>query len=135
MDNKLNPETDAKNETAPTAPAGALDIDTVTGTSDKDKLKNCYFVVSGTVWYLYNKNGVLLTTGNTNATTFTFDHDAKASGGKITWTITNFSISTTAASGSWSNNDSQKREQGGSFQASSGGAMEEGEATSAASAK
>lgn len=133
MDDKLNPG--AKNETAPTAPSGALDDWTLTGTSDKEKLKNCYFWVSGTTWTLYNKDGTSLASGQTSATTFSFEHDSKGPNQKITWTVTGFSISTTLASGSWSNDDSVKREQGGSFQASSGGVIGEGEATSAASAK
>ena len=128
-------EPEAINEPAAAAPAGSLEIKTVTGGSDKDKLKDCYFVVSGSTWSLYNKNGVLLASGQTSATGFTFEHDSnKPSGTKITWTITNFVISTTAASGNWSNPDSITGDQDGTFQASSSGGVGEGQVAAGASA-
>jgi hypothetical protein len=116
-------------------PLGAIVIDKVTGNSDKDKLKGCYFTVSGTTYNLYNKNGKLLQSGISNGTNFSFNHD-KAPGGSndIAWTVTNFFISQAAASGNWSNPDSPLGVQEGSFQASSGGGMGEGEAAAGASA-
>lgn len=108
-------------------PAGAIEIDTVDGDADKDKLKKCYFLASGSTYSLYSKNGTLLASGLTSGTDFSFTHDS------ITWTITNFVISSTAASGDWSNPDSITNEQEGSFQATSTGHID-GEAATAASA-
>jgi hypothetical protein len=109
-------------------PAGAIEINTVTGNSDKDKLKKCYFMAVGTTYTLYSKNGNVLASGLTSGTGFTFTHDS------ITWTITNFVISSTAASGNWSDpNPPITGEQDGTFTASSGGTAE-GEAASVAKA-
>lgn len=118
------------------APVGAIVIDKVSGTSDKDKLKDCYFTVSGTTYNLYSKNGKLLQSGISNGTNFSFNHDKNpGSGAEINWTVTNFLISQTEASGNWTNTDpSITAVQEGSFQASSGGGMGEGEAAARASA-
>ena len=128
MDDKSYSETNANNETAADAPTGALVI-AATGTKDKTKLDDCYFTVSGTTWTLYNKGGNSLTSGQTNVTTFSFQHDAQKQNpsNKITWTVTQFSITSSAASGSWSNDDEPDAAEGpqsGSFQASSGGGID-----------
>ena len=134
MDDNPYSETHANNETAPDPPPGALVVD-ATGSADASKFNGCYFVVSGSTWSLYNKNGVLLASGQTSATGFTFEHDSnKPSGTKITWTITNFVISATAASGNWSNPDSITGDQDGTFQASSSGGVGEGQVAAGASA-
>jgi hypothetical protein len=120
-------DTDAISDVAPPAPAGAITMQTVTGTSDKAKLATCYFMQVGTTntYNLYNKNGGLLASGLTNGNNFGFEHDALTPTTKINWSITQFAISSTAASGSWSNNDpSATAAQGGSFQASSSGTLD-----------
>lgn len=123
-----------------TTPTGACVIDGVSGTSDKDKLRECYFVQSGTTWNLYNKHGVLLQSGISSGNDFTFNHDKNpGNNNTISWTVTSFTISTqdsiTTASGNWTNNDpSIVDEQSGSFQASSSGGAGEGEMASGASA-
>ena len=144
MDDKYS-ETHANNETAPTPPVGAIKV-TATGTSDKSKLDDCYFmqvvVVSppSTTYTLYNKNGVVLKTGLTSGNNFSFDHDkqnpSNPSSAKINWQITNFVISSTAASGSWGNDDPavDAGPQSGSFTASSGGGIDPVSASSSASA-
>ena len=130
---------DAITEDAAVAPpAGAVVISGVSGTSDKDKLKDCYFLANGTSWDLYNKNGVLLKSGITSGNGFTFDHD-KNNNITISWTVSNFVISTqdsiTTASGNWSNTDPHITDaQEGTFQASSSGGVETGEVASGASA-
>ena len=132
-------ETDAITENAAVAPpAGAVVISGVSGTSDKDKLKDCYFLANGTSWDLYNKNGVLLKSGITSGNGFTFDHD-KNNNITISWTVSNFVISTqdsiTTASGNWSNTDPHITDaQEGTFQASSSGGVDTGEVASGASA-
>ena len=132
MDDKSYSETNANNETATDPPAGAITI-TATGTKAKTKLDDCYFILSGTTWTLYNKGGNALTSGQTSQNTFSFQHDAlkQNPSNKITWTITNFVMTTnngvTTASGSWSNDDDPDAAAGpqsGSFTASSGGAMD-----------
>jgi hypothetical protein len=135
MDDKSYSATDANNETAPTPPVGAIKM-TATGTSDKTKLNDCYFmqVVAGTppttTYTLYNKNGVVLKTGLTSGNDFSFDHDkqnpSNPSSAKINWQVTSFVISSTAASGNWSNDDPSLAAgpQSGSFTASSGGGID-----------
>jgi hypothetical protein len=110
------------------APAGAIVIDTVTGGSDKDKLKKCYFLADGTQYDFYKKDGTELASGLTSGTNFNFTKDS------INWTVTNFVISSTAASGTWSNPDSITAEQDGTFQAQVGGGAGEDESASAATA-
>ena len=134
MDDKYQ-ESEANNPTAPDPPAGAIEM-TATGTSDKTKLDGCYFmaVVAGTppttTYTLYNKHGVVLKTGLTSGNDFTFDHDkqnpSNPSSPKINWQITSFVISSTAASGNWSNDDPSldAGPQSGSFTASSGGGID-----------
>ena len=128
-------ETKANTETAPTPPPGAIKM-TATGTSDKTKLDDCYFmqVVAGTppttTYTLYSKNGVVLQSGLTSGNDFTFDHDkqnpSNPASAKISWQITSFVISPTAASGNWSNDDPnvEAGPQSGSFTASSGGGID-----------
>lgn len=106
-------------------PVGAIVIETVSGDADKDKLKKCYFLANGSTYDLYSKNGTLLASGLSSGTGFTFTHDS------ITWTVTNFVINSTSASGDWSNPDTLMNEQDGSFQATSTGHID-GEAASAA---
>lgn len=111
-------------------PAGAIEIDTVTGGADKDKLKKCYFLPSGTAnqYNFYSKNGTLLASGLTTGNGFNFTHDS------ISWSITDFVIDATSASGDWSNPDNITAAQDGTFQAQSGGGVDTGESASAASA-
>lgn len=114
-----------------THPANAIEINTVTGGSDKDKLKNCYFLPTNAsmVYDLYSKKCNLLQSGLSSGNNFSFTHDS------INWLVSGFVISDTAASGNWSNGDEITNAQNGSFQAESGGGVEEGEqSTSAASA-
>jgi hypothetical protein len=114
-----------------TIPSDAIEIKTVTGGADKDKLKHCYFLPAATTgqYDLYSKHCNLLTSGLTNGNGFSFTHDS------ITWTITNFAIDDESASGDWSNPDGIENAQDGTFQAESGGGAGEGdEAASAASA-
>lgn len=114
-----------------THPSNQIEIKTVSGGVDKDKLKHCYFVPAATSgqYDLYSKHCNLLASGLTSGTGFTFTHDS------ITWTVTDFVISDTAASGNWSNPDELTTDQNGTFQAESGGGAGEGEgAASAASA-
>jgi hypothetical protein len=140
MDDKSYSAADANNETAPDTPAGGIVI-SATGTKDKSKLDGCYFTLSGTTWTLYNKGGNSLTSGQTSQTTFSFQHDAlkQNPSNKITWTITQFSMTTnngiTTATGNWSNDDDPDAAEGpqsGSFTASSGGGIDPVSATASA---
>lgn len=133
-------ETDAITESvSATPPSNAVVIEGVSGTSDKDKLKDCYFLASSGAWNLYNKKGNVLKTGISSGQDFSFDHDKNGNNTTITWTVTNFVISTldsiTTASGNWTNTDpTLVNEQSGSFQASSSGGAAEDEAACGASA-
>lgn len=111
-------------------PANAITIETVTGGADKDKLKKCYFLPGGAPgeYNLYSKHGTELASGLTSGTNFNFPHDS------ITWTVTNFLIDDTNASGNWSDPDEITGAQDGTFQAQSGGGVDTGESASAASA-
>ncbi|HEY2962263.1 MAG TPA: hypothetical protein VGJ37_07590 [Pyrinomonadaceae bacterium] len=116
-----------------TPPANAIEIKIVSGGADKDKLKHCYFVPTapGGPYDFYSKHGTELATGLTSGTDFDFTHDS------IEWSVTDFVISDTEASGHWTNPDniSADFEQEGTFQAQSGGGVPEGEeSASAASA-
>jgi hypothetical protein len=118
-------------EPSGTIPSDAIEIKTVTGGADKDKLKHLYFLPAATTgqYNLYSKDGNLLASALTNGNGFSFPHDS------ITWTITNFVIDDESASGNWSNPDGIENAQDGTFQAESGGGAGEGdEAASAASA-
>ena len=118
-------------ETSCTIPSNAIEIKTVTGGADKDKLKHCYFLPAATTgqYDLYSKNCNLLASALSSGNGFSFPHDS------ITWTITNFVIDDESASGNWSNPDGIENAQDGTFQAESGGGAGEGdEAASAASA-
>jgi hypothetical protein len=126
-------------DVADTPPTNAVVIGGVEGTSDKDKLKDCYFLASGGAWNLYNKKGGVLKTGIQSGDTFSFDHDKNGNNTTISWTVTSFVISTqdsiTTASGNWTNTDpTLVNEQSGSFQASSSGGIPTGEVASGASA-
>jgi hypothetical protein len=122
-------------------PVGAVVINTVLGSSDKDKLKGMYFMQDpgpNNTWNLYNKNGKWIESGIQSGIGFTFQHDSFHPPGtnsqKIVWTVTDFVITAQAASGKWTNTDPGiAGEQGGSFQASSGPGADP-EAASAASA-
>jgi hypothetical protein len=114
-----------------TIPSNAIEIKTVTGGADKDKLKHCYFVPAATTgqYDFYSKHCNLLASGLSSGNGFSFTHDS------ITWTVTNFVIDDEEASGNWSNPDEIVNGQDGTFQAESGGGAGEGEgAASAASA-
>ncbi|MFS8087027.1 MAG: hypothetical protein ACMG6H_15445 [Acidobacteriota bacterium] len=91
-----------------------IKIDTVTGGKDKDDLKNCYFLPSTTVtgaYDFYDTNNNTLASAITG-TSFTFSLHNHA------WDITNLVISTTAASGDWSNDvASITADEEGTFQA------------------
>ena len=127
-------------------PPGAIVINLVRGTSDKDKLKGMYFLPVPNnpgptpTYNLYNKKGKWIETGIQSGIIFTFQHDSYTTGGgqsvKIVWTVTDFLITPEAASGNWTNTDQSitAEPESGSFQASSGPGAEEEEAASAASA-
>jgi hypothetical protein len=125
---------DDKKESADTRPTDAILIhdNMVTGGSDKDKLKHCYFVPTapGGPYDFYSKHDILLQSGLTSGTDWSFTHDS------IDWSVTNFVIDDEEASGDWSNPDNLTNEQDGTFQAQSGGGPvgEEEESASAASA-
>jgi hypothetical protein len=122
-------------------PPGAVVINTVLGTSDRDKLKGMYFMKDpgpNDNWNLYNKNGKWIESGIQSGIGFDFQHDSfrppNTNPQKIVWTVTDFVITAQAASGNWTNTDPGiAGEQGGSFQASSGPGADP-EAASAASA-
>jgi len=123
---------DEIDEAAPTCvhPANEIEIRKVAGDPDKDKLKHCYFLPTSVAgeYDFFSKDCNLLQSGLKTKHDFTFTHD------KIHWTVTDFEIDDTKATGTWSNPDEFANEQNGSFQAESGGGAGEGEATSAASA-
>jgi hypothetical protein len=125
-------------DVADTPPSNAVVIEGVTGGPDKDKLKGCYFLQSGGAWNLYNKKGGVLKTGINSGDDFSFDHDKNGDNTTITWSVTEFVISTqdliTTATGHWSNPDSITADQDGTFQASSSGGVPVGEVASGASA-
>jgi hypothetical protein len=148
MDDKAYSEPNA-NATGPDAPPGALIVaaTNINGT-DANKFSGCYFVINGTSWSLYSKNGTTpLATGTSNATGFNFDHDLVkgSTATKIVWTISSavYTISNTnntitKITGSWSNSDGSAEPVGvppsGTFQASSGGAMDAESSSASASA-
>ena len=111
-----------------TAPTDAIVIDSVTGGNDKDKLKHCYFLPDGDEYDLYSKHGTELASGLTSGTDFDFRHDS------IEWTVTDFVISNSAASGNWANPDNRTAEQDGTFQAQVGGGADTEASASAATA-
>lgn len=150
MDDKSYSEPNA-NATGPDAPPGALIVaaTNVNGT-DANKFSGCYFVISGTSWSLFSRNGTTpLATGTSSATGFNFDHDLVkgSTSAKIVWTISSavYTISNTTPPvitkivGSWSNSDGSAEPvdvaPSGTFQASSGGGMDVVSASASASAK
>ena len=141
MDDKSYSNTDT-NATGPDAPAGAL-IVAATGLKDADKFTGCYFTINGLSWTLFSKGGTQLATGQSTSSGFTFSHDLLkgSSTTKIAWatsncvyTITNNVI--TKITGGWSNDDDDDPAEAppsGTFQASSGGAMDVVSASASAS--
>lgn len=135
MDDKAYSETTANNETAPDPPPGALVVN-ATGTSDASRFSNCYFMVSGTNWSLYNKGHHLLQSGSSSQNSFTFSHDAinpgQPTSPKINWTVTGVTYAVangviTEIDGNWNNNDTNSVKRGaqsGSFTAASGGGID-----------
>lgn len=104
-------------------PANAIKVKTVTGGASKDKLKKLYFVpAAGSTFELFDDNCTKLKDGLTDGTDFSFNYDS------ITWTITNFAINDTTASGYWKNGE---KEQEGTFLAQAGLTGEEEEAAAA----
>ena len=104
-----------------------IKIDSVTGGSHKNDLKNCYFLpatVAGT-YNFYDTNNNSLASNLTSGTDFSFNLDSH------NWTITNFVISDSAASGDWTI-PSITAEEDGSFQAQAGTGTDAEEASSAA---
>ena len=120
-----------------------IQINTVTGGRDKDKLKKCFFLAPSfsASYALYaRENGMetLLASGITSGSSFTFTLDG------YTWTIPDpslpqvpFEINATTASGSWKNNDpsvsieAQSSGESGTFQAQAGTSPDPEEASSA----
>ena len=103
-----------------------IKIDSVTGGSHKNDLKNCYFLpatVTGT-YNFYDTNNNSLASNLTSGTDFSFNLDSH------NWTITNFVISDSAASGDWTI-PSITAEEDGSFQAQAGTGTDAEEASSA----
>ena len=79
-----------------------IKIDKVTGGKDKDMLKGCYFL-PGTATGEYNffdTNNNSLASGLTSGSPFSFTLDG------FSWTVTDFAINDSAASGDWTNDDS-----------------------------
>lgn len=104
-----------------------IKIDSVTGGSHKNDLKNCYFLpaaVAGT-YNFYDTNNNSLASNLTSGTDFSFNLDSH------NWTITNFVISDSAASGDWTI-PSITAEEDGTFQAQAGTGTDAEEASSAA---
>jgi hypothetical protein len=105
-----------------------IKINTVTGGKDKDDLKGCYFLPSTTVnnaYDFYDTNNNSLATG-INGTSFSFSLDDHA------WEITSLVISSTAASGNWSNDDASiTADEEGTFQAQAGSGEPEEKAATA----
>jgi len=108
-----------------------IKITTVTGDKDKDDLKNCYFLPSETVsgaYGFYDTNNNLLSSDITGSS-FSFSLN------DLNWEITSLVISTTAASGNWSNDDPTiTADEDGTFQAQVGGGGEPEQDVAAASA-
>jgi len=104
-----------------------IKIDSVTGGSHKDDLKNCYFLPAATAgtYNFYDTNNNSLASNLTSGTDFSFNLDSH------NWTITNFVISDSAASGDWAI-PSITAEEDGTFQAQAGTGTDAEEASSAA---
>jgi hypothetical protein len=104
-----------------------IKIDSVTGGGHKDDLKNCYFLPAATAgtYNFYDTNNNSLASNLTSGTDFSFNLDSH------NWTITNFVISDSAASGDWTI-PSITAEEDGTFQAQAGTGTDAEEASSAA---
>ena len=106
-----------------------IKIDSVTGGSQKNDLKNCYFLpaaVAGT-YNFYDTNNNSLASNLTSGSDFSFSLDSH------NWEITSFVISDSAASGDWSNDvASITAEEDGTFQAQAGTGTDAEDAASAA---
>ena len=103
-----------------------IKIDSVTGASDGNDLKNCYFLDAGDGTYsFYDKNpnnpNNPLATNITASSEFDFSLEDYPG---IVWTITVSAITDEAASGDWSDVNTAKPEEAagdGTFQAQAGG--------------
>ena len=120
-----------------------IQINTVTGGRDKDKLRKCFFLApsfSASYALYVRENGVetLLASGITSGSSFTFTLDG------YTWTIPDpsqrqnpFVINNQGARGSWKNNDTSARieaqssGESGTFQAQAGTSPDPEETSSA----
>jgi hypothetical protein len=98
-----------------------IKIDTVHGGSTKDNLKGCYFLPTANPgdYEFYDKNNNPIETDPSPLVTGT---DFSFTLAELDWTISNFIISPTEASGDFSN---QPEEDEGSFQAQAGPGVEE----------
>ena len=106
-----------------------IKIDSVTGGSHKDDLKNCYFLPAATAgtYNFYDTNNNSLASNLTSGSDFSFTLDSH------NWEITSFVISDSAASGDWTNDvASITAEEDGTFQAQAGTGTDAEEASSAA---
>ena len=97
-----------------------IKIDNVHGDPDKDELKHCYFLPAGVTgqYDFYDTNNNELASALTTGNNFSFPLD------DAIWTITNFVISPSAASGDWSNDNDPANAQGGTFQAQAGSGVD-----------
>jgi hypothetical protein len=120
-----------------------IQINTVTGGRDKDKLRKCFFLApsfSNSYALYVRENGVetLLASGITSGGSFTFTLDG------YNWTIPDpsqrqnpFVINNQGASGSWKNNntrpsiEAQSSGESGTFQGQAGSSPDPEEASSA----
>jgi hypothetical protein len=104
-----------------------IKIDSVTGGSHKDDLKNCYFLPAATAgnYDFYDTNNNSLASNLANGSDFSFTLDSH------NWSITSFVISDSAASGNWSIPSPAEAEDG-TFQAQAGPGVDAEEASSAA---
>lgn len=102
-----------------------IKIDSVTGGKDKDQLKGCYFLPSSTIsgaYDFYDTNNNVLASG-ISGSSFSF------SLGSYNWQFQSLVISTSNASGNWSNDDPTiTADESGTFQAQAGGGLDEEEA-------
>lgn len=105
-----------------------IKIDTVTGGSHKNDLKNCYFLPATTAgtYNFYDTNNNNLASNLTSGSDFSFTLDGH------NWDITSFVISDSTASGDWATTPSITLEEDGTFQAQAGTGTDAEEATSAA---
>ena len=105
-----------------------IKIDSVTGGSHKNDLKNCYFLPATTAgtYNFYDTNNNSLASNLTSGSNFSFTLDGHS------WEITSFVISDSSASGNWATTPSITLEEDGTFQAQASTGVDGEEATSAA---